>query len=207
MKRSRSIVLTSLMAGAGVSISACDNATQWGDGQSARQAQSQAVAYRSLEECKSGGTPADQCEAAYTQAKADNDANAPRFNERQSCEARYGVDQCVPRAQAGGGNVFVPLLAGFMISRALNGGGFGGGMFGAPVYRDRGGGFIGGGSYGGGYGGAYGRSYSGGQPRVGYGGGYQSPSVYAPSRVQSRSAVISRGGFGGGGGRGFGFGG
>lgn len=206
MKRSRSIVLTSLMAGAGVSISACDNATQWGDGQSARQAQSQAVAYRSLEECKSGGTPADQCEAAYTQAKADNDANAPRFNERQSCEARYGVDQCVPRAQAGGGNVFVPLLAGFMISRALNGGGFGGGMFGAPVYRDRGGGFIGGGSYGG-YGGAYGRSYSGGQPRVGYGGGYQSPSVYAPSRVQSRSAVISRGGFGGGGGRGFGFGG
>lgn len=207
MKRSRSIVLTSLMAGAGVSISACDNATQWGDGQGGAQ-KAQAVAYRSLDECKSAGTPADQCEAAYAQARADNDANAPRFNERQSCEQRYGVDQCVPRAQAGGGSVFVPLLAGFMISRALNGGGYGGGMFGSPVYRNRGGGFIGGGSYGGGYGGSYGRSYGGGRPSISYGGGgYGSPSVYAPSRVQSRSAVISRGGFGGGGGRGFSFGG
>lgn len=199
MKRSRSLVLTSLMAGAGVSISACDqSAAQWGDPGAGAQ---QAVAYRSLQECKAAGdaTP-EQCETAYTQAQAANAANAPRFNDRQTCEQRYGVDQCVPRAQTGGGSVFVPLLAGFLVGRALNGGG---GYLGAPVYRDRYGGFIGGGGYGRG---GYGRGYVTGRPRIG-GGGYERPSVYAPSRVQSRSSVISRGGFGGGGGRGFSFGG
>lgn len=198
MKRSRSVALTSLMAGAGLSVSACDqSATHWG-GQAQRV--DQPAAYRTLQECKaSGETPADQCDRAYAQAQAD----APKFNDRQTCEQRYGVDQCVPRNQAGGGSVFMPLLAGFMIGRALNGGGgYGGGFGGAPIFRDRNGGYVGGGGYGGGGFGGFG----GGRTSIGRS-GYDSPSAYAPSRVQSRSSVISRGGFGGGGGRSFGFGG
>jgi uncharacterized protein YgiB involved in biofilm formation len=62
--------------------------------------------------------------------------NAPKFNDQQSCEERYGVDQCVPRNQAGGGSFFTPLLTGFIVGQALSNLG-GGGYGGRALYRDR----------------------------------------------------------------------
>ncbi|TVV75738.1 DUF1190 domain-containing protein [Sphingomonas solaris] len=184
MKRSRSIVLTTLMAGTGVSLTACD-----GDGGKPVDA----VSYTSVAECRAAGTiPAAECETAYAQAQKANEANAPKFEDRQTCEEQYGVSQCVPRNN---GSFFTPLLTGFIVGQALSN--FGGGYRGAPMYRDR---F---GDYYGGAGGRINRDYLTGRTRIGS--DAFNPAARAPTRVQSRSAVISRGGFGGGfGSRGFG---
>ena len=195
MKRSKRLVLTSLMAGGGLSMNACGGdapaPTQWGDppAAAASAVPEDGAAFASVEECKAAGefAPAE-CDAAYATAQAD----APKFNDRQTCEERYGVDQCVPR-NSGGGSFFTPLLTGFIIGQALNnfGGGRGyGGFYGRD--RDR--------YFGGGYGG-YGGGYRPGGYVTGRDTRYRPPTTQAPTRAQSRSAVVSRGGFGGGGGR------
>lgn len=187
MKRSRTIMLTSLMAGAGVSLTACDGNDPGGK-------PVDALSYTSVAACKADGqmTP-EACDKAYADAQKANEANAPRFDQRQSCEEQYGVDQCVPRNN---GSFFTPLLTGFIVGQALNNLG-GGGYRGAPMYRDRYGSYYGGGGV------PFGRNYVNGRTRIGS--DAFNPAVRAPTRVQSRSAVISRGGFGGGfGGRGFG---
>jgi uncharacterized protein YgiB involved in biofilm formation len=190
MKRSKSLVLTSMMAGGSLALHACDDAppaTQWGDppaASSGRQVEAQPFA--TVAQCEAAGTPRAQCETAYQQALADNEANAPRFNDRQSCEERYGVEQCVPRNN---GSFFTPLLTGFILGQALNGG-FGGGR---GYYRDR----YGNDSLSGG--GRLGRDYVTGRTRVGSDAFGPPATRQAPAQVQSRSGVVSRGGFGGGG--------
>ena len=183
MKRSRTIVLTTLMAGTGMSLTACD-------GDAGRQVD--ARSYTSVAECRSAGAiPANQCETAYAQAQKANAENAPRFGDRPTCEEQYGVAQCVPRNNGG---FFTPLLTGFIVGQALNNMG---GYRGAPMYRDRYGDYVGG------AGARISRDYATGRTRVGS--DAFNPALRAPTRVQSRSSVISRGGFGGGfGGRGFG---
>lgn len=203
MKRSQSLRLTTLVASVGVSLTACDNhapqSPQWGDGSNSGKSVA-AVSYASVAECKAKGTiPAEQCQAAYDQAQKANETNAPRFNDSGSCEARFGVGQCVPR-HGEGGSFFTPLLTGFLVGRALNNFGVGGGYYrGAPMYRDRDGGYFGG------AGTPVFRDSSG---RTSLGSEAFNGAASAPARVQSRSTVISRGGFGGGfGGEGHGFGG
>ena len=85
------------------------------------------------------------------------------------------------------------LATGFIIGQMMNGGYRGGG----PLYRDRQGQFSNG--YGGGY---LSRDYRTGQT-VTNAREHTPAARQAPSRVQSRTAVVSRGGFGGGG-RGYG---
>lgn len=185
MKRSKNLVLTTLMAGAGVSLTACD-------GEDAVGRQVDAVSYASVAECKAAGAvPARECDTAFAQAQADNDKVAPRYEDRQTCEEQYGVAQCVPRNN---GSFFTPLLTGFIIGQALNN--MGGGYRGAPMYRDRDG------QYYSGTGGRISRDYLSGRTKVGS--NAFDPAAQVPARVQSRSSVISRGGFGGSVGRGYG---
>jgi uncharacterized protein YgiB involved in biofilm formation len=193
--RSSGLALTGLMAGTAMSISACDGSpaasTQWGDPPAASR-EVDAKTFASLDECKrSGDMTAEQCDTAYAQAQKDSAQNAPKFGDQQSCEERYGVDQCVPRgSQNGGGSFFTPLLTGFIVGQALSN--MGGGYRGAPMYRDRDG------TYYGGSGQPLSRDYVTGRTRV-RSDSFDAPSARAPSRVQSRSSVISRGGFGGSG--------
>ena len=191
--RSSGLALTGLMAGTAMSVSACDGspaATQWGDPPAATR-EVDAKTYASLDACKtSGDMTAQQCDAAYAQAQKDSAANAPKFGDQQSCEERYGVDQCVPRNNGGGGSFFTPLLTGFIVGQALSN--MGGGYYGAPMYRDRGGAYYGGSGY------PLSRDYVTGRTRV-RADSFDAPAMHAPTRVQSRSSVISRGGFGGGG--------
>jgi uncharacterized protein YgiB involved in biofilm formation len=194
LKRSRSLTLTTLMAGAAVSITACDGspaATQWGDPPAASSGKAvEARTFTSLDECKaSGDFTAQQCETTLAQAQKESAENAPKFSDQQSCEERYGVDQCVPRSSQGGGSFFTPLLTGFIIGQALNN--MGGGYRGAPMYRDRDGTYYGGSGY------PLSRDYVTGRTRV-RSESFDVPKAQAPTRVQSRSSVISRGGFGGG---------
>ena len=192
--RSGSLVLTGLMAGTAMSISACDGspaASAWGDNPPAATREVDARTFASLDDCKKAdGMTAQQCDTAYAQAQKDSTANAPKFSDQQSCEERYGVDQCVPRSQNGGGSFFTPLLTGFIVGQALSN--MGGGYYGAPMYRDRSGTYYGGSGY------PLSRDYVTGRTRV-RADSFDAPAMHAPSRVQSRSAVISRGGFGGGG--------
>lgn len=185
MKRSRGIILTTLMAGTGVSLAACD-----ADGGKPVDA----LSYRSVAECRTAGKfTASQCETAYAQAQKANAENAPRFGDRQTCEEQYGGAQCTPHNN---GSFFTPLLTGFLVGQALN---TMGGYRGAPMYYGRDG------NYYGGAGSRISRDYVTGRTRIGS--DAFNPAIRAPTRVQSRSSVISRGGFGGGfGGRG-GFGG
>ncbi|MBO9557704.1 MAG: DUF1190 domain-containing protein [Caulobacter sp.] len=191
--RSSGLALTGLMAGTAISVSACDDpgtATQWGDPPAASR-EVDAKTYANLADCKSSGDmTAEQCDAAYAQAQKDSAANAPKFGDQQSCEERYGVDQCVPRNDNHGGSFFTPLLTGFIVGQALNN--MGGRYYGAPMYRDRDGVYYGGGGY------PLSRDYVTGRTRVRTD-TFSAPEMHAPTRVQSRSSVISRGGFGGSG--------
>lgn len=191
-KRSSAVTLTGLMAGSAISISACDNTPatgQWETPPAVSAGRSvDAASFESLGACEASGTfTALQCQTAFQDAQKASAENAPKFADRQSCEERFGVDECVPR-QGQGGSFFTPLLTGFIIGQAMNNMG---GYRGAPMYRDRDGGYYGGGGY------PVSRDYLTGRTRVSAD-SFEAPKAGAPARVQSRSSIISRGGFGGG---------
>ena len=91
---------------------------------------------------------------------------------------------------AGGSSFFGPLLTGFVIGRMLDGGS---GYRGSGLYQDRYG------DYRTAYGGTLGRDYTTGRTTIARSGIDPSPAArQAPPRVQTRSQVVSRSGFGGG---------
>lgn len=189
-KRSRTVVLTTLTAfGAAASLTACE-----GDIDESRLSEQQygkavtAFPYQSLAECKiDDKVPDAECEAAERTAREQNALGAPRFESRALCEEEFGVGNCNGGTNSGGGSFFTPLLTGFVIGQMLDGGSR---YRYSPMYRSRrqdvyytGGGAGGGWLY-----------RSGGGYRVGN--QALAPPVATP-RVQTRSSVVSRGGFGG----------
>lgn len=189
MMRSKSLTLTSLMAGASLTLGACDGTppVSQADAQLNKDPV-EAFAYASLDQCKAENKVSDEeCDKGYAAALKD-DANAPRYAEQKTCEDVYGAGQCVPRSQANGGSFFTPLLTGFIIGQMLDGGGYRG----TGLYRR-------GNDYYTGWGGRVNHDYATGRTSVGrYGIDPPAQVRNAPVRVQSRSAVVSRGGFGGG---------
>lgn len=188
MKRTRKLALTTLMAAGGVTLTACgDNAGDHVRIEHPGKA-TDAYAYQSLQECKDKNeVPDSACEAAEKNAAAD-DAKTASWNNQASCEDVYGQGQCVPRAAANGqGSIWGPLLTGFVVGRMLDGGWGGRGL-----YRDwRDGGYYTAG------GGRVWTDYSTGRTRIEQR-GFEPPDAYhGPPKMQTRSSVISRGGFGG----------
>lgn len=181
LKRSRTLHVTSLMATASFSLSAC------GPLPAAQQDAQALPAYATLVECKAANDVSDaECETAFTDAQKQAAATAPRYASREECEGQWGPSQCQPNNQ-GGGSFFTPLLAGFVVGQMLNGGYRGG-----ALYRDRDNQYSNG--SGGGY--AY-RDYRTGRT-VANGRDFGDVAREAPGRTQSRTAAVSRGGFGGG---------
>lgn len=197
LKRSRRLTLTTLMAGASVSLTACGGdydtprSAQWEDRPALEQgAPTDAFAYASLDQClQANDMPDDACRTAAKTAEEDGANSAPRFDQQASCEDVYGAGQCVPRSQANGqGSFFTPLLTGFIVGQMMNGG-----WRGTGLYRDnRDGGFYTP------YGGRAWRDYSTGRTKIGAN-SLDPPASYKaiPPKVQTRASVISRGGFGG----------
>ena len=196
LMRSKTLHVTSLMATASFSLAAC------GAPRVAAPDPEPALAYTSLEECRAANdvTPAE-CDAAYKAADEQAKATAPRYATQAECEGQWGPDQC--RAlndntnnnnNGGGGSFFGPLATGFIIGQMMNGGGYRGG---GALYRDRDGGYSNG--RGGGY---LSRDYRTGRTIANR--NDVDVARQAPARAQSRTTVVSRGGFGGGGGRSFG---
>lgn len=196
-KRSASLQLTTMLAGAAsLTLAGCDDP---GAGAQAgwdpnRGEQIEAFSYKSLEECKSANEVSDQqCDTSWAAAQKDDQKSAPRYEARASCEDVYGAGNCVPRSEQGGGSFFTPLLAGFVIGRMLDGGDS---YRGTGLYRRND-------DYGGGYystwGGRLGRDYGTGRTVITRE-SIDPPDVIrnAPPKVQTRTSVVSRGGFGGG---------
>ncbi|HET6970015.1 MAG TPA: DUF1190 domain-containing protein [Phenylobacterium sp.] len=182
MKRSRTLVLTGVMAAGGVSLAACDSHMDQGK-------PVDSYTYASLQEClDKKQVPADQCQAAEQTAKIDEQKSA-RYGDQTTCEDVYGPGQCVPRGynNGGGGSFWGPLITGFVVGRMLDGGWHSRGLY--RDWRD------------GGYyttsGGRVWTDYSTGHSRIGSR-GFDPPDVmHAPPKAMSRASVISRGGFGG----------
>lgn len=184
LKRSKSLHVTSLMATVGFTMAAC------GSPQRALPEPEPAPAYTSLAECKAANDVEDtECDAAYAAADQQAKENAPRYATQQECEGQWGPEQCRPLNNSGGGSFFGPLATGFIIGQMMNGGGYRGG---GALYRDRDGQFSNG--YGGGY---ISRDYRTGRSVANR--NDVDVARQAPQRVQSRTATVSRGGFGGGG--------
>lgn len=195
IKRSRRLVLTTVIASAGVSLAACDGpgaSADWARPPAAQVEQGapvNAYTYASLDACKAAKElPVAECEKGAQAAAADQEKTAPRFAERSTCEDIYGAGQCVPKSQAGQGSFFTPLLTGFVIGQMMNGG-----FRGGALYRDQ----RDGGLYTG-YGGRVSKDYSTGRTQIGAN-GIDPPAAVrqAPPKVQTRTSVLSRGGFGG----------
>ena len=193
-KRSRRIAMTTVMCGAGVSLVACDDTSRTGQWQAppAQVEQGQPVkafAYPNLQACfDAHEMTQDQCRDAALAAIKDNEKSAPRYAERGTCEEIYGPGQCVPRSAQGGGSFFTPLLTGFVVGQMLNGGFRGTGLY--HDRRDDG--------YYTGWGGRLGTDYRTGRTQIGVN-GIDPPAAIreAPPRIQTRTSVLSRGGFGG----------
>ncbi|RZJ05206.1 MAG: DUF1190 domain-containing protein [Brevundimonas sp.] len=190
LKRSRTLHLTSLMATVGFSLSACGAPDVSAPPAEEPEA---ALAYTSLDDCRSADViPDEECDTAYNAAQSEAAKSAPSYATRSECEGQWGPEQCRPLQSTNGASFFGPLATGFVIGQMLNGG-----RSGAPLYRDRDG------EYSNGYGGGYlGRDYRTGR-NITRANDHPTIARQAPTRVQSRTTVVSRGGFGGGG-RGFG---
>jgi uncharacterized protein YgiB involved in biofilm formation len=151
-RRTRSrLALGGIAAAATVTLSGCDGGTpDFKDAQ-----------FTSVSECVKGGFPENLCQSSYSSALQEYQKGAPQFSNLQKCEQEWGTQQCAQYGGSGpsygnsGSNVFVPLLAGFVISQALQRrydrdggaglgyyGGYGGGYRGSPIYRDRNGGTV-----------------------------------------------------------------
>ena len=190
LKRSKTLHVSSLMATVSFSMAACGSPQR-----SAPQPEPvPALAYTSVAECQAANDiPDAECDTAYAEAQRVAAETSPRYATQAECEGAWGPEQCRP-LNSGGGSFFGPLATGFIIGQLLNGGGYRGG---GPLYRDRDG------QYSNGYGGGYlSRDYRTGRT-ITNARDHTPEARQAPSRVQNRTTVVSRGGFGGGG-RGYG---
>lgn len=79
-----------------------------------------AIIYTSLDDCKNDYPDAvDRCEAAYQTALNEAARTSPRFNSEYDCEYEFGPNQC-REVNSGSGSVFMPFMAGFMVSQLLS---------------------------------------------------------------------------------------
>lgn len=195
MKRSRRLALTTLMATASVNIVACGarapEPLTWDQPAQVAEAEEavEAVSYADPAACKAADeVPDSECDSGWLNAQNNHEANGPRFGDKAACEAEYGEGRCETRT-SGGSSFFMPFLAGMVLSRALGGGGYYGGT---GLYRDR----LGRMATPHGGPGAVSRDPSTGRLRVARSAVEPTPSVRpAPTRADSGSRAVSRGGF------------
>lgn len=132
MKKSRSIRLV-LLGSASIALAACGDD---GPPQDARF-------FSNLQEC-SAIYDTSQCLDAQKQAAQSFAADAPKFTQKEQCEAEFGAGNCETQQVATGGqqpaggeqsagsgsSFFMPMLMGYMMGNML-----GGNRYAAPVYR------------------------------------------------------------------------
>lgn len=108
-KRSTAISLT-LMATGAVTLTGCGDDEVPGH------------VYQTVEQCIAERVYAEpECHEAFNSAETVHADAAPRFEDRQDCEAEFGPGHCgVGNYSTGGSGLFVPMMTGFLIARALD---------------------------------------------------------------------------------------
>ncbi len=107
-------VPTVLMGMAALSLAACEE-----------DPTVQAQAFPNLASCLDGADEADasftiqDCETAFAAAQAAHLESAPRYEDEALCEEQHG-GECMVEARPGG-PVFMPILTGYLLGRALSG--------------------------------------------------------------------------------------
>jgi uncharacterized protein YgiB involved in biofilm formation len=179
MKRSKTAALL-LMSTVPLLLTACDR------GENA----SREGLYTSVEACVAQTNDTDTCRQAFAKAQKDAVTTAPRFANREQCEASYGKEQCAQRSDETSHSFFGPLMTGFFLSQMLRSGSPMNGFNSGPAFRDSNGGWQ--------------RPATGGAS----GGVYRSGAGAAMVPIQAtanRAVTTSRSGFGSSGSsRGFG---
>jgi len=90
--------------------------------------------YQNADDCsKANPSTSAQCAKAFNDAKADAAKTAPKYANRADCVAEFGESQCTQapaqagmsaESQQGGGSMWMPVMAGFMMGRMMSGGGY-----------------------------------------------------------------------------------
>lgn len=130
MKRSRTAALL-LMSTAPLLLTACDRSES-----AAREG-----LYTSVEACVAQTNDTDTCGQAFANAQREAVQTAPRFANREECEASYGAEKCTERRDGSNHSFFGPLMTGFFLSQMMRNGVAGNNFNSAPAFRDRNGGW------------------------------------------------------------------
>ncbi|MBJ3762535.1 DUF1190 domain-containing protein [Maribius pontilimi] len=115
-KRSRRVAIA-IVGAAAFSLAGC------------RQEQVDAAAFPDLQSCTDEATQGglftvEDCQTAFAQAETLHVEAAPRYDSLQVCEDQHGEGACGSEAaatQGGSGNIFMPLLAGYLIGNMMSG--------------------------------------------------------------------------------------
>lgn len=111
MKRSTAILLLGVGAGA-VALYAL------GDDGKSREAH----AFETVQDCVLSGAVGEQrCRQEFDEAMREHERTAPKYQARSECEAEFGAGACQERNVAGIGNVFMPIMAGYLFSQLASG--------------------------------------------------------------------------------------
>jgi uncharacterized protein YgiB involved in biofilm formation len=178
MKRSRTAALL-LMGTAPLLLTACDR-------NEAREG-----LYTSVEACVAQTNDSSTCNQAFAKAEQEAVATAPRFANREECEASYGKEKCAERSDGNNHSFFGPLMTGFFLSQMMRNGVAANGFNSAPAFRDSNGGWQ--------------RPAAGGASGGVYRGGAAGTGMVPINATPNRAVTTSRSGFGrSSGSRGFG---
>ena len=174
MKRSRSVTLVA-MAGAAVSLSACDPAPD-----------SEGAVYASEAQCiQEDFVPDADCAALFSKGEEIHESTAPRYATRSLCEDQHGFGQCESGLSYASPRPYGYLIAGSLATLALSDAV-------RPIYPDRKrrGYYMTGGSY---------IHFSSGRTVKYRSSELKKFNVNAPRavpKIQTRTTVVSRNGFG-----------
>ena len=113
MKKSSAIRLV-LLGSTGLTLAACS-----------QKPPSDARFFARVEDCIPVKGEA-ACRDAFGKSEAEFAAEAPRFTQKEQCEAEFGAGNCETRqARTGSGSFFMPMMMGYMMGNRFN----------SPVYR------------------------------------------------------------------------
>lgn len=83
------------------------------------------VAYDDVAQCVAANPDAAaQCESAYASAREKAINSGPKYRTLADCQAEFGAENCVRQQGPSGQSWIMPAMAGFMLGRALDGGGY-----------------------------------------------------------------------------------
>lgn len=64
---------------------------------------------------------AADCDATFQEALVEYERSAPRYDDQALCEEQHGGECVAQEGGSGGGSIFMPLMAGYLIGNMLNG--------------------------------------------------------------------------------------